>query len=104
MYSQVFPQRSTQKGRYGVSFVDYYNVNSIDYLTSSLRPVDRNEAPEVYDSFLQSTVYTLEAVVYDFSLPKSSQLAGVYEVEVTDPKSAKQVLKRFTSIVSKAIE
>ncbi|GGI56991.1 hypothetical protein [Winogradskyella haliclonae] len=95
---------SNIKGKYGFSFVDYYNINSIEYLSSSLRPVDRNSEPEIYESFLESTVYTLEAVVYDLSLPKTSQLAGVYEVEAIDPKSAKQVLERFTTIVAKQIK
>jgi hypothetical protein len=86
-----------------VSFAEYYNVNSTEFLSSSLRPSDREEELPAGENLYKTTVYELEAVVYDLELPLGSQLAGVYEVEATDPKSADQVLQKFTSIISKQL-
>lgn len=93
---------STSKiGKYGISFADYYNVHSIEYLSKELRPgynvVNDNSNIQ---PVLSSTTYTLEAVVYDLTLEANKQLIGTFEVEATDPSSAKQVLTNFTSIIS----
>lgn len=95
---------STQKGRYGVSFVDYYNVNSANFLSSSLRPVPVDSEGIDDQSFLETTIYSLEAIVFDLTLTDESQLVGIYEIEATDPKSAEQVLQKFTSIVAKQLK
>lgn len=90
-------------GKYGVSFTDYYDVNSIEYLSRNLRPVDNPNNPNDFGltSELISTTYILETVFYNLTLDKKQQLVGVYVIEATDPNSAAQVLKDFTKIISK---
>jgi hypothetical protein len=87
-----------------VSFVEYYNVNSTEFLSSSLRPAEPEDDLPSNESKYTSTVYELEAVVYDLEMPLGNQLAGVYEVEAIDPKSAEKVLQKFTNIVSKQLK
>ncbi|WP_299886882.1 hypothetical protein [uncultured Lacinutrix sp.] len=88
------------RGRYGFTFTDYYNVHSIEYLSRDLRP-NYNENDQVSSQLLSSTTYTLEAVFYDLTLEKDKQFTGFYEVKITDPSSAKQILKKFSNIIIK---
>ncbi len=90
---------TSMKGKYGISFTDYYNVHSIEYISRNLKPVDTNTNESVVN--LSSTTYILEAVIYDLTLDSDKQLVGVYEIEATDPSSAKQVLNKFTTIITK---
>ncbi len=50
---------------------------------------------------LESTVYILEATLYDISLEKEKQLVSVQTVEVTDPTSGNQVLQKFSKLITK---
>lgn len=86
-------------GRYGISFTDYYNVHSIEYISRNLKPL-YNDSSDV-SMPLSSTTYVLEAVIYDLTLENNEQLVGVFEIEAVDPKSGKQVLDKFTNILSK---
>ncbi len=92
---------ASMKGRYGVSFTDYYNVHSIEYISGSLKPVYNNDNISENNLALSSTTYVLEAVIYDLTLESDKQLVGVCEIEATNPSSAKQVLNKFTTIVAK---
>lgn len=91
---------TNSKGKYGISFIDYYNVNSVEYLSAKLKPIDFTSETENTNFYLKSTTYILEAVIYDLTLD-DNQLVGAFEVEAVDPNSAKNVLKSFTSIIAK---
>ncbi len=86
-------------GKYGISFTDYYNVHSIEYISRGLKPVYNDNQDLV--THLSSATYILEAVVYDLALAKKEQLVGVFEIEATDPSSGKQVLNKFATLISK---
>ncbi|WP_303315737.1 hypothetical protein Q4Q34_14265 [Flavivirga abyssicola] len=86
-------------GKYGISFTDYYNMHSIEYISRGLKPV-YNDNQDLRTQ-LSSTTYILEAVVYDLALAKKEQLVGVFEIEATDPSSGKKVLNKFTTLISK---
>jgi len=87
------------KGKYGVSFTDYYNVHSIEYISRGLKPVYNDN--QDFGTPLSSTTYVLEAVLYDITLAKNEQLVGVFEIASTDPSSAKQILNKFKVLISK---
>ena len=88
------------KGKYGVSFTDYYNVHSIEYISRNLKPVYNDNASE--NGFvLSSTTYILEAVVYNLTLESDKQLVGIYEIEATNPSSSQKILDKFTTLISK---
>lgn len=91
-------------GRYGVSFTDYLNIHSVEYINSTLRPLINDSNNSNNEVVLSSTSYLLEAVVYDLLLESKKQLVGAYEVEVIDPKSGNQVLNRFSSLVVKQLK
>ena len=78
----------SQKGKYGISFTDYYNINSIEYLNSNLKPINQKKEFDYNTTAFDSTTYTLEVILYNLSLKDVDQLVGLYEVEVIDPKSA----------------
>ncbi len=87
-------------GKYGISFTNYYNVNSVEYLGRNLIPIDdlKDTEPTIE---LSSTTYVIETVLYNLLLEKDKQLVAVYLIEATDPNSASKVLKGFSKIISK---
>ncbi|WP_282043617.1 hypothetical protein [Winogradskyella flava] len=93
-------QMTYNKGRYGLSFADYYNVHSIEYLSKDIVRGNVENLSTTKENPSYST-YILEVVVYDITLDKTEQLVGAYEVEAKEPKSAEQVLNNFTKIISK---
>ncbi|MFI1743086.1 hypothetical protein [Thalassobellus sediminis] len=94
------PVSTANVGMYGISFTDYYNVHSIEYISRGLKPV-YNDSQDAGTTRLSSTTYILEAIVYDLTLANKKQLVGVFEIEITDPSSGKQVLNKFTTLISK---
>lgn len=89
------------KGKYGLSFADYYNVHSIEYLSKDLRRNNPTEDINMPVESMSYSTYVIEAVVYDITLKANNQLVGSYEVEAKDPKSAEQVLNNFTKLIAK---
>ena len=90
-------------GKYGVSFTSYYNTHSVEYLTRDLIPEEDLGGSEVTIP-LTSIIYVFEAMLYDLTLKEEKQLTGVFLIEVTDPSSASQVLKKVAKTISKQFE
>lgn len=92
--------RASNFNRYRVSFTNFYDVSSNEYLTSSLRPRNSNAIDDPSPA-LKSTTYLLEALLYDLTLEEKKQLVGGYQVSFEDPESAKLVLNNFIKIIGK---
>ncbi len=67
----------------------------------NLPPVDPQDYEKKPFTELESTVYVLEAMLYDISLEKDKQLISIQTVEVTDPTSGNQVLQKFSKLITK---
>ncbi len=97
-----YNKSTINKGQYGFTFVDYYSVHSIEYISRNLRPnYNANDSNNTEDIVLESTTYILEAALYDLTLEQRNQLVGAYEVQITDPNSGKQVLNKFSNLIVK---
>ncbi|MFP2997547.1 hypothetical protein ABN763_16635 [Spongiivirga sp. MCCC 1A20706] len=84
-------------GKYGIGFTSYYS--NFDGLPDISRFNSKENQELVVP--LSSTIYILEAVTYDLTVPDKDRLVRIISVEATDPESAKQVRTSFSKIVAK---
>ena len=78
-----------------------------EYKASSINLSDREKAIKKEDIATiknTSTTYVIESVMYDLELLEGDQLVNVCLVDVTDPKSARQILNQFSKIVARQIK
>ncbi len=92
-------------GRYGVSFVDYYNVHSIEYLSKDInRYTNTDDSTDLnIQTNASYNTYYLEALLYDLERNNKEELVSIYEVEYVEPRSLEDLRKHFTKTIAKQI-
>jgi hypothetical protein len=91
------------KGKYGVSFTDSYNVNSLEYLSKDMIRYDEEDVPIEERMHPSYNTYILEALVYDLDKNESDELVGVYNVKFVEPQSTEEIKQQFTRILTKQL-
>lgn len=89
-------------GKYILSF----NTNNIVQNVAVLpRGYENRNSSNDSQLELESTIYSLEANIFDLMIkPDGIEHVGVISVEVTNPKSGKNVKTKFSKIVAKIIK